>query len=197
MKKNTILKDTIHITVITLVAGFALGLVNEITKEPIAHQEELAKQEACQAVFAEADDFTETIDISNAPAILEEAGLAGLADINEALVAKSGGESVGVVVTVTDHEGYGGDIRFTVGISNEGVVTGISILSIDETAGLGMKADTDEFKSQFVGMSAEQPIAYTKTGEEGKIDAISGATVTTNAMVNGANAAIALYNSIQ
>ena len=197
MKKNTILKDTIHITVITLVAGFALGLVNEITKEPIAHQEELAKQEACQAVFAEADDFTEIIDISNAPAILEEAGLAGLADINEALVAKSGGESVGVVVTVTDHEGYGGDIQFTVGISNEGVVTGISILSIDETAGLGMKADTDEFKSQFVGMSAEQPIAYTKTGEEGKIDAISGATVTTNAMVNGANAAIALYNSIQ
>ena len=102
-----------------------------------------------------------------------------------------------MVVTVTDHEGYGGDIQFTVGISNEGVVTGISILSIDETAGLGMKADTDEFKSQFVGMSAEQPIAYTKTGEEGKIDAISGATVTTNAMVNGANAAIALYNSIQ
>ncbi len=197
MKKNTILKDTIHITIITLVAGFALGLVNEITKEPIAHQEELARQEALQAVFAEADDFTEVVDLSGADTVLADAGLSGLADIDEAVVAKSGGESVGIVVTVTDHEGYGGDIQFTVGISNEGVITGISILSIDETAGLGMNADTDAFKSQFVGISAEQPIEYTKTGEEGKIDAISGATVTTNAMVNGTNAAIALYNSIQ
>ena len=46
MKKNTIAKDTVRITLITLVAGFALGLVNEITKEPIAQQEAKAKAES-------------------------------------------------------------------------------------------------------------------------------------------------------
>ena len=56
--KNTIIKDTVHITIITLVAGLALGLVNEITKDPIAEQEAKAKAEACKAVFADADDFS-------------------------------------------------------------------------------------------------------------------------------------------
>lgn len=194
--KNTILKDTLRITIITLVAGFALGLVNEVTKAPIAEQEAKAKAEACKAVFAEADDFTEAVDLSNAADVLAGAGLTGLADIDEALIAKKGGEAVGVVVTVTDHEGYGGDIKFTVGISNEGVINGISVLSISETAGLGMKATTPEFQGQFAGLPAET-LEYTKTGEEGKIDVISGATITTNAMTNGTNAAIALYKSIQ
>ena len=55
MKKNTIAKDTVRITLITLVAGFALGLVNEITNEPIAQQEAKAKAEACKAVFEKYD----------------------------------------------------------------------------------------------------------------------------------------------
>lgn len=49
--KNTIIKDTIILTLITLVSGGLLGLVYQVTKEPIAQQEELAKQEAYQAVF--------------------------------------------------------------------------------------------------------------------------------------------------
>ena len=197
MKKNTIAKDTVRITLITLVAGFALGLVNEITKEPIAQQEAKAKAEACKAVFAEADDFAAIQDLSGAASALESAGLTGKADVNEAYEAKKGGETVGYVITVTDHEGYGGDIQFSVGVSTDDTLTGISILSIGETAGLGMKAKNADFQAQFVGLPATGNLEYTKTGEEGKIDALSGATVTTNAMTNGTNAAIAFYNSMK
>lgn len=197
MKKNTIAKDTVRITLITLVAGFALGLVNEITKEPIAQQEAKAKAEACKAVFADADDFAAIEDLSGAADALESAGLTGKADVNEAYEAKKGGETVGYVITVTDHEGYGGDIQFSVGVSTDDTLTGISILSIGETAGLGMKAKNADFQEQFVGLPATGNLAYTKTGEEGKIDALSGATVTTNAMTNGTNAAIAFYNSMK
>lgn len=197
MKKNTIAKDTVRITLITLVAGFALGLVNEITKEPIAQQEAKAKAEACKAVFAEADDFAAIEDLSGAADALESAGLTGKADVNEAYEAKKGGETVGYVITVTDHEGYGGDIQFSVGVSTDDTLTGISILSIGETAGLGMKAKNADFQEQFVGLPATGNLEYTKTGEEGKIDALSGATVTTNAMTNGTNAAIAFYNSMK
>ena len=195
MKKNTIVNDTIRITIITLVAGLGLGLVSEVTKAPIAEQDAKAKAAACQAVFAEADDFTETIDISNIGTELADAGLGGLVDIEEALVAKAGGEALGVVVTVVDHEGYGGDIKFTVGISNTDTINGISILSIGETPGLGMNATKPEFQGQFAGMSASGLLEYSKTGEEGKIDAISGATITTNAMTNGINGAIVVYQS--
>ena len=197
MKKNTIAKDTVRITLITLVAGFALGLVNEITKEPIAQQEAKAKAEACKAVFADADDFAAIEDLSGAADALESAGLTGKADVNEAYEAKKGGETVGYVITVTDHEGYGGDIQFSVGVSTDDTLTGIPILSIGETAGLGMKAKNADFQEQFVGLPATGNLEYTKTGEEGKIDALSGATVTTNAMTNGTNAAIAFYNSMK
>lgn len=197
MKKNTIAKDTVRITLITLVAGFALGLVNEITKEPIAQQEAKAKAEACKAVFADADDFAAIEDLSGAADALESAGLTGKADVNEAYEAKKGGETVGYVITVTDHEGYGGDIQFSVGVSTDDTLTGISILSIGETAGLGMKAKNADFQEQFVGLPATGNLEYTKTGEEGKIDALSGATVTTNAMTNGTNAAIAFYSSMK
>ena len=197
MKKNTIAKDTVRITLITLVAGFALGLVNEITKEPIAQQEAKAKAEACKAVFADADDFAAIEDLSGAADALESAGLTGKADVNEAYEAKKGGETVGYVITVTDHEGYGGDIQFSVGVSTDDTLTGISILSIGETAGLGMKAKNADFQAQFVGLPATGNLEYTKTGEEGKIDALSGATVTTNAMTNGTNAAITFYNSMK
>ena len=197
MKKNTIAKDTVRITLITLVAGFALGLVNEITKEPIAQQEAKAKAEACKAVFADADDFAAIEDLSGAADALESAGLTGKADVNEAYEAKKGGETVGYVITVTDHEGYGGDIQFSVGVSTDDTLTGISILSIGETAGLGMKAKNADFQEQFVGLPATGNLEYTKTDEEGKIDALSGATVTTNAMTNGTNAAIAFYNSMK
>ena len=56
---NSIVKDTLSITVITLVAGLALGIVQDITAGPIAQEQEKAKQEAYQAVFEDADSFEE------------------------------------------------------------------------------------------------------------------------------------------
>ena len=53
----SIVKDTIAITAITLVAGLALGVVQDITADPIAQQQEQSKQEAYKAVFEDADSF--------------------------------------------------------------------------------------------------------------------------------------------
>ena len=69
--------------------------------------------------------------------------------IDKALEAKDGsGTLLGYVLTVTSREGYGGDITFTMGIRLDGTLNGISILSISETAGLGMKAEA-VLKPQF------------------------------------------------
>lgn len=194
--KNTI-KDALILFAITLVAGLLLGVVYDITKEPIAAQKEKAKTQACQNVFETASSFEtyENFDMEAASVVLAEAGITG-ADIDEIMYAKDASGSVlGYVITVTDHEGYGGDIQFSMGVTNEGVLNGISLLSISETAGLGMKAG-DVLVPQFVNKQVER-FSVTKSGstDDSQIDAISGATITSNAIVNGVNSGLAYYRN--
>lgn len=197
---NPIIKNTVILTVITLISGFLLGTVYEVTKGPIAVQEEKTKQAAYGSVFESAITFEKdpSIDLSNADSVLSDAGLTEQV-IDEVVVAKDvSGEKLGYVIGVTSKEGYGGNITFSVGIQNDGTVNGIEILSISETAGLGMKANTDEFKSQFQNKKVDK-FAYTKTGAtaDHEIDALSGATITTNAVTNGVNAVIAFFDSME
>ena len=88
-----------------------------------------------------------------------------------------------VVETVT--AGYAGDIRMMVGVSNEGTVTGLVVMDMEETYGLGAKALTDhKFLSQMLNTSGEAEVGT-------NIDAISGATVTSKAVVRSVNSAVA------
>ena len=196
---NKIVKNTLILSAITIVAGCLLGLVYEITKAPIAQAQENAKQEAYKTVLADAAEFTvdETLDPAGAADVLLEAGYAG-DDITEVAEAKdASGEVMGYVITVTSHEGYGGDIKISVGILSDGTVKGIEMLEISETAGLGMKADEDEFKNQFKDKQVEK-FSYTKSGEDGddKIDALSGATITTNAVTNAVDSALVYFQNV-
>ena len=118
--------------------------------------------------------------------------------LDEILIAKdASGEALGYVLSITDPEGYGGDISFMMGIRMDGTLNGISILSISETAGLGMNAKTDAFRNQFKDKNVEQ-FTLTKTGStaDSEIDALSGATITSTAMVNGVNAGLAAFSSL-
>lgn len=189
------MKNTGILLAITVVAGLILGLVYQITKEPIAAQEAKAKQEACKEVFADAASF-ETVEM--VPIDEEVWNSAGFAqeNIDEVMCAKDASDSViGYVITVTTREGYGGDIQFAIGVRMDGTMNGMSILSISETAGLGMRAE-EVLKPQFADKNVEK-FEYTKHGatSENQIDAISGATITTNAVTNGVNAGLYYFQT--
>ena len=197
---NGMIKNVLVLTLITIVAGGALGYVYDITKEPITKQEELAKAKAYQSVFREAASFEETdslsSDLQNAQEYLEHAGYPN-ESILEVLEAKdASGSLAGYVLSVVTHEGYGGDITISMGIGSDGTVKGVEILSISETAGLGMKATEDEFKKQFADKKVAK-FVYSKTEvkEEFEIHALSGATITTNAVTNAVNAGLAYYQA--
>lgn len=196
---KSIIKNTMILTVITIISGLMLGLVYDVTKEPIAIQKSNEKASAYSKVFPDASSFTEDAeinlglsnDILNANGYTEQV-------IDEVLAAKDeSGKILGHVMTVTTKEGYGGDIVLSLGITNEGLLNGIEILSINETAGLGMKAAENEFMSQFTNKNVAK-FAYVKNevAADYEIDAISGATITTNAVVNGVNAGIAYATQI-
>lgn len=187
------LKNAGILLAITVIAGFVLGAVYQITKGPIAEAEAAAAMEAYKEVFAEASDFAE-IEVN--AAALEQSGITGT-DIDKVMEAKGAdGSLLGYVFVITNHEGYGGDIQFTLGVSNDGTTNGISILAISETPGLGMEAE-NVLKPQFAGKTAAQ-FNYTKTGavSEDQIDAISGATITTAAVTNGVNAGLYYFQNV-
>ena len=195
-EKKSMIKDALILFAITLVAGLLLGFVYDVTKEPIAQQKAKAKAEACKNVFAAAETFVPMLN-EDGPTAYFMAGKDSNVDINEVMRAlDSAGQLMGYVITVTDHEGYGGDIQFSMGVTLDGTLNGISLLSISETAGLGMKAG-DVLVPQFANKKVES-FTYTKSGSmnDSEIDTISGATITTNAIVNGVNSGLLFFNSV-
>ena len=189
---NKIIKNTVILTLITLIAGICLGAVYEITKEPIAQAQDAAKKEAWQQVFPDADvnDF-ELVDVDQKAADNAIKDLGVKATIDEVCTV---GEE-GYVVTATDKEGYGGDIKITVGITADGTINGISILSISETAGLGMRATEPAFYEQYQGKQAEKFVVSKDGGDGEPIDALSGATITSRAVTGAVNAALGYYQN--
>lgn len=191
------LKDAAILFAITLISGLILGAVYQLTKEPIAAQEEKAKTEARQEVFADAVSFADMADFDPeaAQAVLDAGGFSGCGIDECALALDDGGNGLGWVLTVTAHDGYAGDIQFTIGVQNDGTLNGMSILSISETAGLGMRAE-EVLVPQFSGKKAER-FVYTKSGAaaENEIDAISSATITTEAVVDGVNAGLYYFQT--
>lgn len=194
MSKGGFMKDALILFAITLVAGACLGGVYEITKEPIRAAELAAKADAYRTVLPEAADFA----ADDMEAVLEAANgeIAGLGygnvTVDEAVTAlDSSGAPIGYVITSTSNDGYGGAITVSVGIQADGTVSGIEFLTIGETAGLGMNAQQPEWKAQYGGKNVDA-FTVTKNGAsaDNEINAISGATITSNAVTGAVNAAV-------
>lgn len=183
---SVMLKEAGILFAITLIAGLLLGVVNELTKEPIRIQQERAIQEACRAVFADATSF-EKMEYTPDEALAEELSDMGvkLGTVYQAL--GNDNAMLGYVVESTSTEGYGGNIVLYLGVTVDGTLNDISILEISETAGLGMLAP-EVLVPQFHDKKVES-FVYTKSGAsaENEIDAITSATITTKAVTNAVN----------
>ena len=196
---KSMLKDAAILFVITLFAGLILGAVYQVTKEPIALAEEKAAKEAYAEVFPAASDFSLITEGMPEDAKWQSAWTESgfeMVEVENVLEALDQNETLlGYVLTVTSHEGYGGDITFTMGICTDGTLNGISILSISESAGLGMKAE-EVLKPQFANKNFPS-FTYTKSGatSDNQIDAISGATITTNAVTTAVNGGLYYFQT--
>ncbi len=172
MKHNAILRLSLTLLIIAAVMAGALAAVNAVTRPIIAKRQEEKTQAAISAVLpggGEALAFTDTTG----------------------LVTQVYGSDTGYAVQVTPN-GFKGSITMMVGVSKAGEVLGIRIIRHTETPSLGDVAAADSaageaFRSQFVGMS--EGVSLRKDG--GEIDALTGATITSKAICEGVNAALA------
>ena len=202
---RNMLKEAGILFAITLLAGLLLGVVYEFTKDPIRIQQEKAIQEACESAFPITENdgpgvdgyprflFDDYFEYTFDEAFLSELAADGLkigtiyTVIDNFDPIKELPVYCGHVVEITSKNGYGGDIVLYVGVDFDGMVRGVSILELSETAGLGMEAPK-VLTPQFAGRNVERFI-YTKTGAqaENEVDAITSATITTSAVVNAVN----------
>ena len=196
MSKGGFMKDALILFAITLVAGACLGGVYEVTKEPIAIAEQAAKEAAFRTVLPDAASFEVDENDESGIRASANADIAGMGfgnvTVDESAIAlDASGSPIGYVVTTTSKDGYGGAIKVSVGILADGTVNGIEFLTLAETAGLGMNAQKPEWKAQYAGKNVDA-FAVTKNGAsaDNEINAISGATITSNAVTGAVNVAV-------
>ena len=185
--KKAILIPTISLFLICLVATMLLGVANEVTKDKIAQNAVVTEEESRKVVMADAASFGEKVEGD-----YTFDGTAAPYSYVEALDAD--GKTIGYVF-ITKSTGYGGNISTMTGIDTEGKVTGVEFLEISETVGLGMNAQKQSFKDQFVGLI--KGIGVSKnTPADNEIKALTGATITSKATTKGVNTALDIYEII-
>ncbi len=193
-----IVHDALILTAFTLVLGLMLGVVYEITKEPIAAAEKAALDAAYKVVFADAASFEaeESFDPEAAAAVIAASQFPNdeITAVNKAL--DGSGNVLGYVINVTSHEGSQADISFSVGIQNDGTLNGYSITSISETPGLGVLVQEEPFYSQFQNKSEETyTVVKSAPAADNEIQAVTGATISSRAMTNGVNACLEYFRA--
>lgn len=183
MKKESAVKDTVILMVklgiICIIVAGLLGYINSIT-EPIIEDNYAATVEKAMSEVLNSDKYDE-VEVNFEP---DESGVYVVS------AYKAGNK--GYVINTGCSEGYGGDIVVMVGVKPDYTVNKIKIMSLSETAGLGMKSNTPEFMGQYDGLKAKIGVEKNNGGnpENNTISAISGATITSKAVTKAVNCAL-------
>jgi electron transport complex protein RnfG len=180
------------LTAICLVVAALLGGVNAVTADKIEAINK-ANTEASLKAVATADEFVQ-VDLTDA---MTAAASSQGAKVTEAYEVKAGGENVGYAFKMVA-SGSQGNIEMIVGVDADKAVTGVSIVSNKETAGIGSKVMSNEPNAkgvpvldQFKGLSGAGSLVVGKT-----VDAISGATVSSKGVTKGVNGALAVAEAL-
>ena len=172
---------------ICLVSAAVLGLVNKVTVGPIQANTEKTVQESLRAVMPIDGDYEDVTDqYSGDPVTVDVTSVS----VPVKAVYKAADEDY--VVETMSPNGFGGALDMMAGVDNDGNVTGIAIISHAETSGLGSKSTDPEWQAQFKGVNGT--IGVTKDGYQ--INAITGSTITSRAVCDGVNAAIAVVETL-
>ena len=179
-----VLKICAILLVITMCVAFLLSFVNAVTKDTIAANDAAKIAAALGGLFPEAAAPEATsVDGSYA------------AEVKGFYEVKDGENVIGYYADVAP-VGFKGAVNMMVGISTDGKVVGVKILSHGETIGIGTKIEEEGFLSGFIGRFGS--LAYKKgasADETGVIDGISGATYSSKAVIVGVDAALGAYNT--
>ena len=182
------------LTAISLVVAALLGVVNGMTKDIIAQFNKEKTEAALSAVVTDAGAEFVPMEITDE---LSQAAAGQSGKLTELYEVQSGGSSIGYAMKIVAG-GSQGDIEMVVGVDTAGAITGISVVDHSETSGIGTKVIGNEATTsgvgaldQFVGLSGAGSLVVKQN-----IMPVSGATVSTQGITKGANAALAVVEAL-
>lgn len=183
-KASVIIKTTLILFLITSVSALLLAFVNDKTAPIIAVNESINRQNALKKVI-NAETFEDIELTDDLKSIAKKYGC----ELNGVYSAKDAdGKSVGIC-SILSGSGYDSGLQIAVGADSEQKASGIEIISSNETPGLGQNASKPAFREQFIGKKAG--IGVVKSGaDDTQINALSGATLTSNGVTRIVNAAL-------
>ena len=186
------LKPTISLFVICVAVAAALAFTYLGTKDAKSLREELETKNTMKEVLPEAEKFESIKDISALAGSRPDFSI--IKDAYKGFKEKS----LAGYVFLIENKGYAGIIKISVGIDKTGKITGVKIGENNETPGLGAKAAEEPFISQFKGLTPAEKLKVVKNGKTKpeEIEAISGATITSKAVVGAVQAAVEMASKI-
>lgn len=185
-----IVKLGLILFIISSIAAAALAYTYDATIDQIVEQRRIADEIARKEVFPDADEFTPASDDQLA------AYTAVNSSIAEVFIAKSSSNTIGYVVK-TKPSGFGGTIDVVIGLKTDGEITGLRVGNHQETPGLGANAKNADFYTQYEGLTVTSPVGVNKIQPgDNEILAISGATITSQAVTNGVNFVNEIYSTL-
>jgi len=171
-KKSTFINMMLSLLTITLVAGFALGFVNDLTIGPIAKAKLERKINALKLVLPKFDN--------NPVEELKLVRSEQAKDSIEIYPAFLNSEFVGVAIVGSSEKGFSGLIKIMVGFEPNGEIKNIVVLDQKETPGLGTKIKDIKFIQQYKNKTPTSfNLKVVKDG--GEVDALTGATISSRA----------------
>ena len=187
-KKDSLIKMTLALTLITVVSALILGYTYEITKKPIAEAENRAELAAIEAVIGTDYDNNPYQDKMLIPTKHGKEKL-------ELYPARKNGKITSFAMKTFSNQGFGGKIELIVGFNIDGRILNYQILSSKETPGLGSKVSENKFKSQFKGLVARTS-SFKVTKDGGDIDGVTAATISSRAVIDAINRAYGAYKKL-
>ncbi|MGX8702226.1 FMN-binding protein [Caproiciproducens sp.] len=181
MKIDTkeVLTPALTLFVICLVTAVLLAGTNLMTRDKIVEINQQSESASRQLVLPSAKAFEDSKDGTYA-------------------IGKNGNSLAGYVFT-TKAKSYGGDLKVMTGIDKDGKITGVILLSIGDTPGLGLNAEKESFRDQYKKAVPENGFEVIKSGaaSDTQIEAMTGATITSKAVTACVNDAIKEYRTIK
>ena len=200
VKLENIFKPALVLFIICLVVTAALAFTYNTTKDTIDQRAVLDAENARKEVLSESESFKQLEDDEVIDITEKIPGTGIVKEVYEGIkdTGTAGTGTAGFVFNVTN-KGYGGEIDVIVGIDMTGKVTGVKIGKNTETPGLGSKATDKPFLSQLTGIVPKGPLKVIKgesSGKDEEISAVSGATVSSRAIVEAVQAALNVYKEL-
>ena len=182
---RAMLNNAIGLGLFAAITAGAIGITQVLTQERIEQQQAEARYKALREVIPP-DSYTNTLG-TDTIALPENEEL-GTEAGDAAFLALKNNQVTGVVLPVTAPDGYSGDIDLILGINREGQLTGVRVTKHAETPGLGdaIEASKSDWILDFNGHSLDNPPPedWKVAPDGGRFDALSGATITSRAVVH-------------